>query len=194
MPDGLEKSVAMRIINSLKDGVPSVEDVEFFSSSSNPLDPVIETDMAEIFEGVYGKIKFLNGSYGEGKSHFLSRVRMKALNSGYLTSMFAISPRGIALDMMERAFGEMIKTLHVKSYKREGDETAMEFILSKWIPNTENTDKALRTISMDKDLRAVLTKMAKLVQNKDLYYKDLDILNGWLIGDRHNNEIGDVVD
>ncbi|GAG13343.1 unnamed protein product, partial [marine sediment metagenome] len=107
MIDGMDRAIAMRIINSLKDGVPSVEDVKYFSSSHNPLDEIIESDMSEICHGNYGKMKFLNGSYGEGKSHFLGRVKMKALQDGYLASMFAISPRGIALDMMERAFGEM---------------------------------------------------------------------------------------
>lgn len=186
MLNGLEQPIAMRIINSLKDGVPSVEDIQYFSSSYNPLDNIIESDMAEIYNGTYGKIKFLNGSYGEGKTHFLSRVRMKALEDDYLTSMFAISPRGIALDMMERAFSEMIKTLNIKHFERESDDTVMEYVLSKWIPSVENPEKALRNIHLDKDLRAALTKMSKLIQKRDLYYQDLDILNGWLMGDTHN--------
>ncbi len=186
MHKGLEQPIAMRIINSLQDGIPSVEDILYYSSSYNPLDDIIDSDMTEIYNGAYGKIKFLNGSYGEGKTHFLSRVRMKALENNYLTSMFAISPRGISLDMMERAFSEMIKTLNVKHFEREGDETVIEDVLSKWIPSVENPEKALRKIHLDKDLREALTKMSKLIQKRDLYYQDLDILNGWLMGETHN--------
>lgn len=186
MLEGLKQPIAMRIINSLSDGVPSVEDVEYFSSSYSPLDPIIETDMGEICRGNYGKVKFLNGSYGEGKTHFLSRVRKKAVDDEFIVSMFAISPRGIGLDMMERAFSEMVKTFTVKAYKDEGEETPIEFILSKWVSTREDPERELRNIALDKDLRAALIQMSKLIPQRNLYYQDLDILNGWLRTDTYS--------
>ncbi len=190
MLEGLEQPIAMRIINSLKDGVPSVEDIEYFSSSYNPLDPIIKSDLEEISTGNYGKVKFLNGSYGEGKSHFLSRVRKKAIDDRFMVSMFAISPRGVALDMMERTFSELMKTLTTKGYMREGEETVIEFILSRWIRTVEDPEKELRNMALDRDLRAALTQVSKLIPQRNLYYRDLDILNGWFLADTHT--VGDL--
>lgn len=182
----LDQPTALRIVNSLKDGVPSVDDVLYFSSGLNPLDRQIETDMAEISSGSYGKVKFLNGSYGEGKTHFLSRVRMKAVSDNYLVSMFAISPRGVAFDMMERAFGELVKTLMVSKYVREEYGTTVEFVVSDWIGKIDKPEQELRKVDLNKDLRAALISMSKLVSRKDVYYQELDILNGWFLGETHN--------
>lgn len=187
MLEGLEQRVAMRIINSLKNGVPSIEDIQYFSSSFNPLDPLIESDLEEISYGNYGKVKFLNGSYGEGKTHFLSRIRKKSVDDNFLVSMFEMSPRGIALDMMERTFGELIKTLLAKDCKIEYDKTVIEYILYHWIQWIEDPERELRSMPfLDKDLRAALIQTVKRIPQRNLYYRDLDILNRWLVGDTHN--------
>jgi hypothetical protein len=104
--------------------------------------------------------------------------------------MFPISPRGVALDMMERTFSELMKTLTTKSYMKEGEESVLEFILSKWIPTVEDPGKELRNMALDRDLRAVLTQISKFIPKRDLYYRDLHILNGWLLADTHT--IGDL--
>ena len=186
MIEGLNKPIAMRIINSLKDGVPSVEDIHFFSSSYSPLDQTIESDLGEIYNGNYGKVKFLNGSYGEGKSHFLSRVRKKALDENYLVSMFEISPRGVALDMMERTFSELIKTLMVKGYDHERGETVIQSIINDWCSQVDNIERELRRMPIDKDLRAAILEIARRISQQDLYYEDLDTLDSWFRAETPN--------
>lgn len=185
MLEKLEQSIAKRIINSLEDGIPSIEDIHYFSSSSHPLNSVIESDLEDISCGSYGKVKFLNGSYGEGKTHFLGWIRKKAIDDNFVVSMFAISPRGIAFDMMERAFGEMIKKMGVKGYKTTGDKTVVEYILSKWIKGVSNPERELRNMDLNKDLRSVFIHLIKYIPQKNLYYRERDILNGWLRGDTH---------
>jgi hypothetical protein len=183
-----DKDTALRIINSLKDGVPSVDDIEYFSVSGNPLDTIIAKDMDEIYRGNYGKIKFINGGYGEGKTHFLSRIRAKAINEGFPVSMFAISPRGIALDMMERTFGELTKTLVAKdmpeNYK---DGRTIEYLVSKWAQTVEDPERTLRDMPLaDRDIRNVLLHMSKLIMQREQNFGKLDLLNGWLLGNTHN--------
>ena len=190
MDDRLTQPVAMRIISSLEDGVPSIEDVQYFSATSNPLDPTIESDLDKISSGNFGKIKFLNGSYGEGKSHFLSRVRKKALDEKFLVSMFEISPRGVSIDMMERTFSEIMKNLTIKDYNSEGAETIIEYVLSKWLPTVENFQHELRNMPLEKDLKAALLEITKRLDQRDLYYEDLDSLDRWLRAE--NQIIGDL--
>lgn len=153
--------------------------MNFFSSSVNPLDSIVDSDLEEISIGNYGKIKFLNGSYGEGKSHFLSRVRKKAIDNNYLVSMFQISPRGVSLDMMERAFSEIIKNLTTKRYSTEQGETIIEFVLSKWITGVGDLEGAIRKMQLDKDLKAALIEIGNRIDNRDLYCEDLDVLDRW---------------
>lgn len=184
----VDKLTALRIINSLKDGVPSVDDIEYYSASKNSLDPVIAGDMYEISKGNYGKVKFINGGYGEGKTHFLSRIRSKAISDNYLVSMFAISPRGIALDMMERVFGELIKTIVVKdsSGNRIGGD-AIEHVVSQWLPTAQDPKQVLRAMShLDRDLRNALTSIAEFLPKRALYLDELEILIGWMLGDTHS--------
>ncbi len=182
----LDNSTALRIINSLKDGVPSIEDIHYYAASRSPLDSIIASDIKEISAGNYGKVKFINGSYGEGKTHFLSRVRKKALNDNFLVSMFAISPRGIAFDMMERTFGQLIKTLKIDGHTDESELTVIEYMLSMWRQRIADPERELRSMPLDKDLRSALLYITKCIDNRSLYYEDLDILNGWLRSDTHN--------
>jgi hypothetical protein len=180
MHENLTNQIASRILSSLRDGVPSVEDIHFFSSSSNPLDPKIEFYLKEISDGNYGKIIFLNGSYGEGKSHFLSRVRKNVLDQGFLVSMFQISPRGVSLDMMERAFSEIMKNLKSKNFLPEEAETIIEFILSNWIAKNSEFVNLIRRMKIDKDFKAALSEIGKRLDHRDDYYEDLDVLDRWL--------------
>jgi len=186
MINGLNKQIALRIINSLGDGVPSIGDVHLFSSSINPLDSIIDSDLKEISSGNYGKVKFLNGSYGEGKSHFLSRVRKKALDNDFLVSMFQISPRGISLDMMERTFSEIMKNLTVKNYSVDCGDSIIEHILNKWISTNSDFENILRKIPIDRDIKAALIEIGKRLDNRDLYYTDLDILDRWFKAEKHS--------
>ena len=190
MADPLTQPIAERIISSLEDGVPSVEDVQYFSSTSNPLDPTIKSDLVKISSGTFGKIKFLNGSYGEGKSHFLSRVRRKALDEKFLVSMFEISPRGVSLDMMERTFSEIIKNLTVKGFTNDSAETIIEYVLSKWLPTVDKFEHELRSMPLEKDLKAALIAITKRLDQRDYYYEDLDSLERWLRAE--NQSIGDL--
>lgn len=190
MADRLTQPIAERIISSLEDGVPSVEDVQYFSSTSNPLDPTIRSDLGKISSGTFGKIKFLNGSYGEGKSHFLSRVRRKALDENFLVSMFEISPRGVSLDMMERTFSEIMKNLTVKGFSDDSAETIIEYVLSKWFPTVENFEHELRNMPLEKDLKAALIAITKRLDQRDSYYEDLDSLDRWLRAE--NQSVGDL--
>lgn len=190
MADSLTQPVAERIISSLEDGVPSVEDIQYFSSTSNPLDPTIRSDLDKISSGAFGKIKFLNGSYGEGKSHFLSRVRRKAIDENFLVSMFEISPRGVSLDMMERTFSEIIKNLTTKGFAWDSAETIIEYVLSKWFPTVENFEQELRKMPLDKDLKAALIEITKRLDQRDSYYEDLDSLDRWLKAETQS--IGDM--
>ncbi len=187
MVNRLDKLTALRIVNSLKDGVPSVDDVEYFSASKSPLDRIIANDMNEICIGNYGKIKFVNGGYGEGKTHFLSRIRSKAIYEDYVVSMFAISPRGIALDMMERVFGELIRTITVKGLSgNKINENAIEYLVSTWATTIEDPQRILRDMFIERDLRNALIHIAKFSQKSDQYFKELDVLNGWLLGDTYS--------
>jgi hypothetical protein len=53
----LDNSTALRIINSLKDGVPSIEDIQYYSASQSPLDSIITSDIKEISSGNYGIVR-----------------------------------------------------------------------------------------------------------------------------------------
>lgn len=182
----VSRKIALRIINSLKDGVPSVDDVMYFSSKNNPLDNTIKLDLDEVNMGNYGKVKFLNGSYGEGKSHFLSRVRKIALNDNFLVSMFQISPRGVSLDMMERAFSEIIKNLAVEGYSEDSDGTVIEFILSKWVSSNSDFEFKIRRMRLEKDLKAAIIGICNRIDNSDVYFDDLDILDRWFRAETPN--------
>src|SRR5438552_7370871 len=132
----LSRSQAAEILNDVETGVAPKNYVRELSPRSNPLfDRVIRRDLELVGapDTAFSRVRFLKGSYGEGKTHFLSDLRERALDQGFAVTMFPISSRGISFDMLERALAEMVKTLSV-AVTRQGTvrESVVDSTVSHW--------------------------------------------------------------
>jgi len=190
----LDRARARRVINSLKDGVPAAGDISEYSPVSNSLfDSRIRRDLEEIEDGLFSKVLFLNGSYGEGKSHFLELVRHKGLNEGFVVSMFSISTRGISFDMIERVVAELVRTLSVKG-KVSGDTrvSVLDYIIRSWVGRYPDFENILPAMGLeDRDGQAGLLGLCRRVTNASLYSSEIEILNRWFLG--HSHPRGDLI-
>lgn len=119
--DGLpEATLALEIINSLGDGKPPYRGVEYYSVGHEEL---LEGVRARHLESPSkrGKIRFVCGSWGSGKSHFLRELEETAFRCKYLTSFVELGTEETPFNRFEKVFARIV--LRIKSPKmfREGN-------------------------------------------------------------------------
>lgn len=182
----LSRSQAAGILNDVETGVAPKDYVRELSPRSNPLfDRVIRKDLDLLGapDTAFSRVRFLKGSYGEGKTHFLSDLKERALEQGFVVTMFPISSRGISFDMFERALAEMVKTLAVSS-KREGTvrESVLDSIIKRWSEALQKPEDAfLDSPEYDKDARQAVCMLAQFLRHPDQHREDISKLNDWFL-------------
>lgn len=85
----------------------------------------IETVKREI-EDNRNKLRFINGDYGTGKTHFLAIIRHWALENNYVSSHVRLSPRETPLHDLKSVYSRIIKDL---IYHEQHDITPIQAIL-----------------------------------------------------------------
>ena len=130
------RAQAVHILNDVENGVTPKGFVMAISPKKNPFyEGRVRKDIELIGDRDcnFSRVRFLRGSYGDGKTHVLSYSKEKCLDQGCVVSNFPIASRGISFDMLERALAEMVKTLSVAD-KREstGRESVLDYIVRRW--------------------------------------------------------------
>lgn len=186
MDSNLSQLEAERIINTLSNGVPALDQIMAYTSE-------VDSKLIETIKGHLDKVKrgitiarFVKGGYGSGKSHFLSIVREIALNDNYLVSYFDLRARE-GFDMIERVLSKIIKNLSVNN-KRTGsaDETVLDYIFHKWANQVENIEKSVLNMELDatnRDFINVISLYGKIMKEIIPRQSDgfdlLEIINRW---------------
>src|SRR5919108_3510737 len=95
------KPVAARtIIESLRRGSVPVEQVPYFTVGRERWLSIIEDDLAHYIAAGGAKVRFLNGDYGDGKTHFLSIIQHMVQQAGFAVS-FVVLTREVPMHKFE---------------------------------------------------------------------------------------------
>jgi hypothetical protein len=107
----LEQGRADDIIERLRFGNPSHRDAELYSAGQveSFLDDVRKQHLES--PSRRGKIRFINGSWGSGKTHLLRRLREEAFLAGYLVSNVELDKDQAPFNKFEKVFYKLISNL-----------------------------------------------------------------------------------
>ena len=107
----IDTLLAEFIIESLRSGITPRHGVREYSAGNEDFLDQIRKRHLRKAAGMRGKIRFISGSWGSGKSHFLAQIRETAFDSNYLVSSVELSADEAPFNRFEEVFYRIIKQI-----------------------------------------------------------------------------------
>ncbi len=105
----LDQNTARRLIGHLKAGTTPIDCVEYINVGNERWYSAAETQFDEIQADADSLVRFINGYYGDGKTHFMGMLRSIALNKCWLVSY--VSAENTPLHKYETVYSELVKNI-----------------------------------------------------------------------------------
>ena len=116
----LDRDTAQDIIEELRKGTPSTRYASYYSAGSNDfLESVQSRHLGKSPRG--GRIRFISGSWGSGKTHFLRLVREKAFEAGFMVSTVELSADEAPFNKFEQVFYRIVRNITSPEMYADGD-------------------------------------------------------------------------
>jgi hypothetical protein len=144
----LQPVEARSIIEHLRRGSVPVEQVPCFTVGRERWLSIIEDDLAHYIGAGGAKVRFLNGDYGDGKTHFLSLIQHLAERAGFAVS-FVVLTREVPMHKFELVYREIVSRLATASGTR-----GIRSLIAGWLDTLqpqlgEGQDEAARAAHME---------------------------------------------
>lgn len=135
--DQLKPFQARAIIESLRKGSVPMEYVPFFTVGRENWLKFIEDDFDHYIAEGGTKVRFVNGDYGDGKTHFMSVISHMALQKGFAVS-FVVLTREVPMQKFEIVYREIVKRLQThpgisEATDRGAEGGGLRRVLGAWI-------------------------------------------------------------
>ena len=118
----LSRDDAEYIIDRLRYGRPPQYGVREYSAGNKEFLEQIEKRHIRRIKGGHGKIRFISGSWGRGKTHFLSLIREMAFDSNYLVSFVRLNASETPFNRFEEVFCRIMREISSKEMYTPGHE------------------------------------------------------------------------
>lgn len=185
----MDSVTAKAIVESLRRGIADQDHIRQYTADSrlerSPLREMRD-HLKDVGQGI-SMIRFINGAYGEGKSHTLALLRQIALDKDFVVSEFPLETQGVRFDMFDRVLRKMIEVLATPDFRAPKDnKTVLELVIQKWAKQAEDIDDALDGMGLHPsmiDLRSAISLYGKILVGKEVRHtggKDrLILLRHW---------------
>src|SRR5262245_59580063 len=130
---------ARAIIESLRKGLVPTEYVAFFTVGRQNWLKFVEEDLDGFIAEGGGKVRFINGDYGDGKTHFMLVIRQLALQKQFASS-FVVLTRNIPIHKFELIYQEVVVQLRGRF---EG--VGIRSLVQQWVEQKKKVDLDLET-------------------------------------------------
>lgn len=101
---------ARAIIEGLRKGIVPTEYVSFFTVGRQNWLKFVEEDLDYFIAQGGGKVRFINGDYGDGKTHFMSIIQQLSLQKNFASS-FVVLTREVPIHKFEAVYQEIVLQL-----------------------------------------------------------------------------------
>ena len=166
----LDERLAEQIIESLRRGVPPRRGVSAYATGTDFVEKVRRRHLAGGINA--GKIRFVGGSWGAGKTHFFRLIREYAFDENLLVSTVELSSEQTPFNKFERVFFEIVRNIATPTMYKEGDLAAalpfggvLSEVLADWTDKYGSGSVAVQALGtelmeqtdIDIDFRRVVT-------------------------------------
>src|SRR3990167_2127336 len=132
---------ARAIIEGLRKGIVPREYVSFFSVGRQNWFKFVEEDLDYFIANGGGKVRFINGDYGDGKTHFMSVIKQLALDKNFASS-FVVLTRDIPVHKFEIVYQEIVLQL-----RGCFDGVGIRSLIQYWITEQRKAEVDLTLLS-----------------------------------------------
>ena len=101
---------ARAIIEALRKGIVPTEYVSFFTVGRQNWLKFVEEDLEHFIANGGGKVRFINGDYGDGKTHFMSVIQQLSIQKNFATS-FVVLTREVPIHKFELVYQAIVAQL-----------------------------------------------------------------------------------
>lgn len=115
------------IIEGLRKGLVPTEYVSFFTVGRQNWLKFVEEDLDNFIAQGGGKVRFINGDYGDGKTHFMSLIRQLALQKSFAASLVVLT-RNVPIHKFEVVYQELVAQL-----RGQFDGVGIRSLIQHWI-------------------------------------------------------------
>src|SRR5918996_5587570 len=134
---------ARAIMESLRRGSVPVEQVPYFTVGRERWLSLIEDDLTQYIAAGGTKVRFLNGDYGDGKTHFLSVIQHLVRRENFAVS-FVVLTREVPMHKFELVYREIAAQLGTA----QGTQ-GLRGLIAHWLETLQSqlgtADEATRT-------------------------------------------------
>src|SRR3990167_8684563 len=132
---------ARAIIEGLRKGIVPREYVSFFSVGRQNWFKFVEEDLDYFIANGGGKVRFINGDYGDGKTHFMSVIQQLALQKNFASS-FVVLTREIPIHKFECVYQEIVAQL-----RGNFEGVGIRSLIKQWINKQKLNEQDLGLLS-----------------------------------------------
>lgn len=115
----LSGNAAKEMTESLRKGVPPRRNVSWYAAGTDFVKSVRRRHLDGGIES--GKIRFVHGSWGSGKTHFFRLLREEAFDAGLLVSTVELSAEQTPFNKFERVFYDIVRNITSPRMYAEGN-------------------------------------------------------------------------
>jgi hypothetical protein len=152
--DDLDQVTAERIIENLRDGVPPKRGVSRYATGTDFAEKVRDRHLSREISA--GKIRFVGGSWGAGKTHFFRLLREYAFDRNLLVSNVELSAEQTPFNKFERVFFEIVRNIASPTMYRTGNLSAalpfgevLREVLEDWTEKYGSKHAAIEALNSD---------------------------------------------
>src|SRR3989344_8746162 len=131
---------ARAIIEGLRKVIVPREYVSFFSVGRQNWFKFVEEDLDYFIANGGGKVRFINGDYGDGKTHFMSVIQQLALQKQFASS-FVVLTRDIPVHKFELIYQEVVLQLRGRF-----EVVGIRSLVQQWIEKQKKIDVDRETL------------------------------------------------
>jgi hypothetical protein len=131
---------ARAIIEGLRKGLVPTEYVAFFTVGRQNWLKFVEEDLDNFIAEGGGKVRFINGDYGDGKTHFMSVIRQLALQKKFAAS-FVVLTRNIPIHKFEIVYQEIVLQL-----RGHFEGMGIRSLIQHWVEEQKKVDLDRETL------------------------------------------------
>ena len=137
----LSVPLARRMIEQLKKGITPLEGVRALNVGRERYFEEADRALDDIGAGGGASVRFLNGEYGHGKTHFIGMINASGLDRNWVTSYVKLSTAdGVRLDKFEQLYAAILRNClcrrlidaHQQLYD-PGEANGWAWILDDWV-------------------------------------------------------------
>lgn len=144
----LKSFEARSIIENLRKGSVPIDQVPIFTVGRQKWLTSVEDDLSQYIAEGGAKVRFINGDYGDGKTHFMSIIKHLSLQNNFAVS-FVVLTRDVPIHKFEVVYKELILQI-CGSFKGVGFRSLLDHWINDLKDNLHNTGDSSLQENIDK--------------------------------------------